>query len=208
MLSAEGLTFAYPQQPLLAFPDIQIGSKETLLLLGRSGKGKSTLLHLLAGILPPSSGIVTVKQQPLQQLSSQKKDHFRGTHIGIVFQQHHFSPALTVLENIQLAGYCAGISIKKERISQVADSLGISSLLTRRPYSLSVGEQQRVSIARAVVKYPAVILADEPTSHLDDENANAVAELLHQQAIENNAALLIVTHDERLKNKFSKVICL
>jgi putative ABC transport system ATP-binding protein len=173
-----------------------------LLITGGSGVGKTTLLHLLAGLLKPSGGEVQVAGTAIQSLKPAAMDAFRGKHIGIIYQQSHFIAALSVKENLLLA--------KKDntRLLEISGKLGIQPLLHKKPAQLSQGEQQRASITRALIQSPQLLLADEPTASLDDDNCIAVAKLLAAQAAEQKAALLIVTHDNRLKQLFANHITL
>lgn len=198
MIRAENLSFRYPGGELLQFPALDCPAGTTQLLLGASGSGKTTLLQLLAGLRRPATGEVTVQGTTLGNLSQRELDHFRGQTIGLVFQTAHFLKALTVRENLAMAMRLAGNPVNPDRIQALLTDLGIGDRLEVRPGQLSVGQQQRVAIARAVINQPAVILADEPTAALDDGNAERVIRLLQAQAAEVAAALLIVTHDNRL----------
>lgn len=208
MLQTIDLQYAYTGGQILRFPNIQLRKGEHWLLLGPSGSGKTTCLHLLGGLLSPQSGSVRIGDTPLEILSSRALDQFRGTNIGIIFQKAHFISALTVQENLLLAQQLAGKQPDKARISDLLDRLGLGHKLKAKPAALSAGEQQRVAIARALINRPMLILADEPTSALDDGNAQEVANLLEEQAAEVQATLLIVTHDNRLKNRFPQQIAL
>ncbi|WNJ19224.1 ATP-binding cassette domain-containing protein [Pontibacter sp. G13] len=193
---------------MFQFPDIQCPSGESLLILGQSGKGKTTLLHLLAGLLRPSAGEILIGQQNLSSLSLKRLDAFRGKNIGIVFQRAHFVQGMTVAGNLKLAQYLAGLPTDMGRIEEVLDRLGILSKLHQPTQRLSLGEQQRVAIARAVLNRPEVLLADEPTSSLDDYHTEEVVKLLEEQAQDAGASLVIVTHDNRLKSRFSRSVLL
>ncbi|MGB0864799.1 MAG: ABC transporter ATP-binding protein [Saprospiraceae bacterium] len=208
MLKTSQLSYSYDKNNTIHFPDINCQKDEHWLLLGQSGTGKTTLLHLLGGLRKAQNGSITVTGQDLSQLPSSQLDAFRGKHIGIVFQQSHFVASLTVEENLLLAQYLAGVPQDKTRIKTLLSKLNLSHKLQSKPKALSQGEQQRVAIARALVNSPKVILADEPTSALDDENCKEVVELLESQAREQEAALLIVTHDQRLKDYFKNQIIL
>lgn len=157
---------------------------------------------MLAGLLKPASGSIEIAGTDITKLNTGKLDHFRGQHIGVVFQQPHFVQSLTVAENLRLAQYLAGAKEDGRRVKSLLESLNLGHKLGVKPRELSQGEQQRVAIARAIVNQPKVILADEPTSALDDANALEVIQLLETQANEQKATLLIVTHDQRLKNHF------
>jgi putative ABC transport system ATP-binding protein len=208
MLKTNQLSYSYDKNTTIRFPDINCQKDEHWLLLGQSGTGKTTLLHLLGGLRKTQNGSVTVTGQDLANLSSSKLDAFRGKNIGIVFQQSHFVASLTVEENLLLAQYLAGVAQDKKRIKTLLSKLNLGHKLNSKPKELSQGEQQRVAIARALINSPKVILADEPTSALDDENCKEVVELLEAQAREQQAALLIVTHDQRLKDYFKNQIIL
>jgi len=206
MLQTENLGYAYDSQTRLNFPDITCQTGEHWLLLGNSGCGKTTLLHLLGGLLTPKEGQVSIGKTQLSQLSGAKRDQFRGQNIGIIFQKSHFVRALTVSENLALAQQLAGEKADKNRIKELLNRLNIGHKLNAKTSSLSQGEQQRVAIARALINKPKVILADEPTSALDDKNTEEVIQLLEESAREVNATLLVVTHDGRLKNRFENSI--
>jgi putative ABC transport system ATP-binding protein len=208
MLKTRSLHFFYNQETKFDFPDIELGDGGDLLVLGESGIGKTTLLHLLAGLLHPASGSVQLMDTMLSDLSSSQLDRFRGKHIGIVFQRPHFVQALSVQENLALVQYLARKPQDKDRIKQVLESLGIGHKLHKKPNSLSQGEQQRAAIALAVINNPQLLLADEPTSSLDDKNCARVASLLKEQAEASNAKLIIITHDQRLKRHFQNTITL
>lgn len=208
MVRSQALRFAYPQQAPLAFPDLQCQGGESMLILGRSGKGKTTLLQLLAGLRKPQAGSVFIGETELHQLKAQELDRFRGRHIGLIFQQSHFVRALTVEENLLLAQKLAGLVPDREKIRSLLSQLGIEEKLGNKTFRLSVGEQQRAAIARALLNNPKMILADEPTSALDDYHCQEVVELLQQQAEAAGAALLIVTHDNRLKDQIPNQISL
>lgn len=200
MLQATNLTFAYSDSLELQFPDFDVEDGNALLLSGESGCGKTTLLHLLAGLRKPKSGQIVIDGQQISGLSQVQMDQFRGLHIGLIHQQSHFIQSLSVLDNIMLAPHARD----KAKAKEVAHRLQITDdLLHRRPNQLSSGQQQRVTIARAVINTPKLILADEPTSALDNKNCSKVIDLLLQEASNHNATLLIATHDDRLKQEIS-----
>lgn len=208
MLQTKDLAFAYRGQSTLHFPDIQCLRGEQWLLLGQSGSGKTTLLHLLGGLRTAKQGEVIVNDQNLSQLRGGALDRFRGQNIGIVFQQAHFVRSLNIKENLLLTQRLAGTPTSVKQITNILERLHLGHKLKARPENLSQGEKQRVAIARALVNKPGLILADEPTSALDDTNCFEVIRLLEDQAKEENATLLIVTHDNRLKKVFEKQITL
>lgn len=206
MLQTKNLSYSYDNSHWIDFPDILCEKDQRYLVLGQSGKGKTTFLHLCAGLLQSKKGSVVVNDTDISNLSGRALDRFRGDHIGIIFQQPHFMSALNVAENLMIAQKLAGKSIDKKAIAALLDKLNIGHKLDSRTSNLSQGEKQRVAIARALVNKPSVILADEPTSALDDTNCDEVVKLLEHTADEVNATLVIVTHDNRLMDHFSNQI--
>jgi ABC-type lipoprotein export system ATPase subunit len=202
MISIKNLKYAYSGEKTLIFPDFDCKKGEQMLILGQSGCGKSTLLQLLGGILTSQQGEIIINQQSVHVLKNKNLDVFRGKNIGFIFQQHHFLSALTVEENLLLAQSMAGAKKDKTQIHALLERLNIAEKSKAKPDALSIGEQQRVAIARAIVHRPAVILADEPTSALDDKNTKEVIALLKEQAQKHESTLIIVTHDQRLKENF------
>lgn len=202
MLTTQSLAFAYGSDKQFAFPDLHCADREALLILGQSGTGKTTLLHLLALLLQPKEGSVKINNTELTQMSAAQTAAFRAKHVGIVYQKPHFVSSLSVMDNLLLANYLAGQSQNRDRARQLADQLGFTDRLDKKTHQLSQGEQQRVSIARAVMNTPGVILADEPTSSLDDTNTDRVIDLLRHQSEQIGASLVVVTHDSRLKDAF------
>lgn len=190
----------------MQFPDLHADAAQPLLILGQSGVGKTTLLHLLAGLLRPQAGEIWVGDTALSRLSTRALDRFRGRNIGLVFQQGHFVQALTVGKNLQLTQFLAGKKQSRSQAEALLERLGLKGKYDEPTHRLSLGEQQRVSIARAVLNQPQVLLADEPTSALDDQSTEEVINLLTESAREAGAALVIVTHDQRLKERFAQRI--
>jgi lipoprotein-releasing system ATP-binding protein len=206
MIASRNLRFSYSPQKKFNFPDITCEDKQTLLILGQSGKGKTTLLHLLALLLKPESGQVHVAGREVTQLDADETTRVRAKNLGIIYQKPHFVSALSVLDNILLANYLADKNQDKKKAIYLANELGFHEHLSKKPSQLSQGEQQRVSIARALMNDPNVILADEPTASLDDTNCMRVIELLNAQAGFIGASLVVVTHDQRLKDAFSNQV--
>ncbi len=202
MLQTKNIQFKYDGGPSFHFPDISCEEKGRLLILGESGKGKTTLLHLISGLLQPTSGEVTIKNQNTSALKGAALDRFRGKHVGIIFQTAHFVQSLTVLDNLLLPPFLTGSKIERSKALEILQRLNLKEKAFQLPSKLSVGEAQRVAIARAIINNPSLILADEPTSALDDKNAIEVIRLLEEQASTTGAALVIVTHDQRLKDHF------
>ena len=205
MLITKEVEFNYDNQIFFNFQNIDLKSTENLLIIGNSGVGKTTLMHLLAGLLKSNSGSIKLFDKELSQLSSHQLDRFRKNNIGIVFQRPHFVNSLTVKENLQLAQYIANKN-DNNRIESILKNLNIFDKSNKKTNQLSQGEKQRASIALAIVNSPKLILADEPTSSLDDTNCSKVIKLLKKQATDFGAQLIVITHDSRLKEHFKKSI--
>lgn len=209
MVQTENLTFYYKnKENSFQFPDINIENQENLLILGKSGIGKTTLLHLLAGLLRPVSGTIKIDNTDINSLTNNKLDKFRGKNIGLVFQKNHAIKSLNVFENLQARIFFSRKNVQKSEIDILLEQLGLSNHKKSKVNQLSVGQLQRLGIAMSVIHSPQVILADEPTSSLDDENCQIVIELLKKQAAQNNANLIVITHDQRIKSLFSNTITL
>ncbi|WP_298394681.1 ABC transporter ATP-binding protein [Flavobacterium sp.] len=206
MLETKNLSFLYNKDTQFEFPDLICNPSDVLLITGNSGKGKTTLLHLLAGLLRPKSGEIIVSEINISSFSEKQLDQFRGQNIGLILQQSHFIASMTVLENVVLASWLATGKQAVAKAEKLLAELDLENQKHKLPSQLSIGQQQRVSIARALINEPKLLLADEPTSSLDDENALKVADLLEKLSKEYKAALVIVTHDSRLKNKFSNQV--
>lgn len=198
ILRANNIGFYYDPSQKFQIPDLNLAAGEQLLILGKSGSGKTTILNIIAGLLKPKSGKVEISGTDIYTLKGSQFDKFRGKNIGIIFQKPHILAPLTVEENLQLANFFA--KENTHLIEPLLKELGIWDKRKAKINTLSEGEAQRVSIARALVNKPKLILADEPTASLDDQNAAAVVRLLQEQAKKYEAALIIVTHDQRVKD--------
>lgn len=201
MIKTESLKFSYDGKKYFDFPDINLDSGENLLIIGNSGIGKTTLLHLLAGILKPESGSINISGTDISKFSDTELDKYRGDNIGIVFQKPHFISSLTINENLKLAKYLSPSKTSGDA-KKILESLNIKDKYQQKPNQLSEGEKQRASIALALINSPNLILADEPTSSLDDYNCDNVIKLLKKQAKDHKAKLIVITHDARLKKHF------
>ena len=208
MITTKDIRFSYGKDTSFSFPDIAITAGESLLITGGSGKGKTTLLHLLGGLQRPESGHIAIEGTDIAALSEKKLDHFRGKNIGLVLQQSYFVASLNVLENVVLASWLATGKQAQDKAKQLLEQLDLAGHMHKLPSQLSIGQQQRVSIARALINQPKLLLADEPTSSLDDDNAFKVAAMLENLAKQYGSTLIIVTHDQRLKDRFPNQISL
>ena len=198
MIQTRQLSYRYPDGPTLNFPDIDVAQGSVLLLSGPSGCGKSTWLALVAALVAPTSGALTVAGQALGALENIAADAWRARAIGFLPQKLHLSAALTVLQNMGLVFWASAQPEDAGRISAALTALGVQDLAQRKPAQLSGGQAQRVALARAVLLQPRVILADEPTASLDDEAAADAVGLLLTTAQAQGATLVIATHDARV----------
>ncbi len=204
VLSSAQLAYQYPQGVRLEFPDIHMAKNQHSLLLGDSGKGKTTLLHLLSGLSKPTHGAVFLMGQDLYALSGSSLDAYRAKNLGFIFQEAHLLKNLTVLENIKLAQRLAENVVDTASILQLLADLQLQDKADALPNQLSRGQKQRVAIARAIVNKPGLLLADEPTASLDDKNTELVLNLLLTIASSYGSTLLIATHDKRIKDHFTQ----
>lgn len=198
---------------VLDIPKLSVPSGQKIFLYGPSGCGKSTLLEIMSGILTADSGILKILNTDLSQVSATFKDQFRSDHIGYIFQSFNLLPYLSVKENILLP-----LSFSKKRslkvtnpeyeTIQICEKLGISDLLTRPTHQLSIGQQQRVAAARALIGSPEILLADEPTSALDFDHRERFLELLFEFTESKKITLVFVSHDHSLQTKFDRTISL
>jgi len=207
-LEITGLSFGYPgaKRETVRVGTLSIAAGEQVLLTGGSGSGKSTLLNLVAGLLEPTAGSVRVDGRDIHRLRGPARDAFRGRTIGMIFQTFNLLPGFSARENVMLAMMLsgAGRGEQHDRASALLGSLGID-----RPDAdvarLSVGQQQRVAVARAVACRPALVLADEPTASLDPENANSAIGLIQETCRQSGAALVCVSHDPSMRERFARV---
>lgn len=203
VLSSVQLSYQYPQGTKLEFPDIHIAKNQHSLLLGDSGTGKTTLLHLLSGLSKPTTGEVHLMNQSLYAMNGTTLDAFRAKNLGFIFQEAHLLRNLTVTENIKLAQSLAKKPVDEQAVVEILDYLQLKDKAHVLPSQLSRGQKQRVAIARAVINRPGLLLADEPTASLDDKNTDLVLQLLFSIANNYGSTLLIATHDKRIKDQFT-----
>lgn len=209
MIKTESVEFKYSHKSTsFTFPNIHLSDNENLVILGKSGIGKTTLLHLLAGLLKPNSGKIEIDGIDIHKLSNNKLDIFRGQNLGLVFQKKHAVQSLSVFKNLQARLFFSQKPSNNKAIESLLEQLDLKDCKHKKTYELSEGQLQRLSIALSVIHHPKIILADEPTSSLDDGNCNIVINLLKTQAQKNNANLIVITHDQRIKSFFQNVITL
>ncbi len=199
--------------PTIDIEHFELGDGEQVALVGSSGSGKTTLLHLMAGILVPDSGHVTYDlgaegKVELTRLSEAERDNFRGRHIGYIFQTHHLLAGFTARENVLLGMSFSGRTPDTAWADHLLEEVGLSERRHYKPAKLSVGQQQRVAVARALAARPKVVLADEPTGALDATNAQQVLDLIRQLCQEISASLLLVSHDQNLTRQLPRVVAL
>ena len=190
--------------------DILIKEKEIVSVVGKSGAGKTTLLQILGTLEKPSSGEIYINNQNISELNEKELAIFRNKNIGFVFQFHHLLPEFTALENICIPAYIAKTSVKKatEKAKYLLDLMGIGKRIDHKPNELSGGEQQRVSVARALMNEPSVIFADEPSGNLDTKSADQLHELFFKLRDLNKQTFIIVTHNNKLADLADKKIVL
>ena len=214
IIHLQDVHFRWPEQDndLLHIPELVVNKGEHLFIKGPSGSGKTTLLNLLTGINVPDSGSIMVLGTPLERLSSSRRDQFRADHLGVIFQQFNLLPYLSLLENVHLP---CGFSRRKranagdilETALRLLAHLGIPEPLLNKPIAkLSVGQQQRTAVARALIGSPEIVIADEPTSALDSDNRERFLELLFRETAEQGSTLIFVSHDQHIANQFEHVI--
>jgi putative ABC transport system ATP-binding protein len=208
-------TFAAPDGSVLRVvdvPEFTLDAQEQVALIGSSGSGKTTLLHLIAGILAADSGEIVFSsgesRTDLTKLSEAQRDIFRGKNIGYIFQTHHLLPGLTALENVLLGMSFTGRRADRPWAEHLLKEVGLSDRLHYKPGKLSVGQQQRVAVARALANRPKLVLADEPTGALDYNTARTVLALIRNLSSEVGASLLNVTHDLELAEMFLRKVSL
>ncbi|MGD9720081.1 MAG: ABC transporter ATP-binding protein [Pirellulales bacterium] len=191
--------------PILDIKQFHLGASEQVVLMGRSGCGKTTLLHIIAGISRPDAGTVHIDGCDITRLSEAGRDRFRADKIGYVFQTFNLLPGFSAFENVLLGMSFAGGRADPARARNLLERVGLKQRLTHRPAMLSVGEQQRVAVARALANRPKLLLADEPTANVDAGHQQQIVDLVRQTCREENVALLIVTHTAEVAEQFGRV---
>jgi putative ABC transport system ATP-binding protein len=202
--------------PVIDISRMQVDDGQQVALVGSSGSGKTTLLHLIAGIVTADSGRIIHRFTgaegteaggvDLTGLSEARRDVFRGRYLGYIFQTHHLLAGFTALENVLLGMSFTGRRVDRPWAAHLLERVGLQDRLDYKPEKLSVGQQQRVAVARALANRPRLVLADEPTGALDHNNAQQVLELILALCAEASASLLLVTHDSRISGQFPQVL--
>src|SRR5436190_3467047 len=210
LLEVAGLkkSFTAPDGSVLRIIDVSaftLEHKTQIGIRGRSGMGKTTFLHLLAGILKPDAGAVRIDGLEVSRLPEGERDRVRANKMGYIFQTFNLLPAFTALENV-LLGMAFGPGADREHAEALLRRVGLGERLHYRPRQLSTGQQQRVAVARALANRPRLVLADEPTGHLDAATAQEASELIRETCRENAAALLLVSHDREALQRFDHVV--
>lgn len=204
-LAIRNLAFAYGGRRILDDFSFDMAAGEQSLLIGASGSGKSTLVSLICGLLTPDAGTISIGGETMTGIGPSQRDDLRRRRVGLVFQTLRLVSALDLAANLRLAQRLSGHATEGERVPMLIERLGLAHRAHARPRELSQGEAQRAAIARALIGRPDLIIADEPTSALDHANMEKVAELLRECAGEAGASLLIVTHDDRLRDHITSV---
>ena len=210
MLRVENLIKRYEQPTgetvdILEIPSYSVAAAEQAVLLGASGGGKTTLLHIIAGITKPTSGSVFLDDRDLTKLSEEGRDLVRANAIGYVFQTFNLLPAFTALENVKLGMSFASHRAESGRAESLLEQVGLGHRLHHHPKSMSVGEQQRVAVARALANRPRLLLADEPTANVDPKNQQMVIDLIREFCQAEQVALIMVTHADEVARQFDRV---
>lgn len=191
--------------PVLDIPEFSIDSAEQVVLLGKSGGGKTTLLHIIAGITKPDEGEVILDSNSLFKLSEAGRDRLRAAKIGYVFQTFNLLPAFSALENVRLGmSFCRGRH-DVQRATELLKRVGLGDRLHYKPYALSVGQQQRVAVARALANKPSLLLADEPTANVDTHNQQRIIDLIRETCRDEQVSLLLVTHAPEIAQQFDRI---
>ncbi len=210
MLELINVKKSYPEPdgsvlPILNIPEFEVAAGEEMALVGRSGCGKSTLLHTIAGISRPDSGNVRVDDWEITLMSESECDRFRAQRIGYVFQTFNLLSGFTALENVLLAMRFTGRRPNRDRARHLLERVGLGERMTHRPPMMSVGEQQRVAVARALANQPKLVLADEPTANIDTGHQQQVLDLLRESCREENVALIVVSHTPQVAEQFDRI---
>jgi len=191
---------------ILRVPEFSFQEGEQCVLFGPSGSGKTTFFHILAGLLSPTRGEVAVAGRRLDTMPESERDRFRGRNIGFVFQSFNLLQGLSALENVLIGMSLSGNPVDPERAEKLLGDVGLADRLHHRPSQLSVGEQQRVAVARALAPNPPLLLADEPTGSLDPDRAREIIDLILSLTARQECSLLLITHDPVVSGRFRSLV--
>ena len=191
--------------PILDIETFRVDTGEQVVIMGRSGCGKTTLLHVIAGISQPDAGMVMLDGWDIPLMPEAERDRFRARRIGYVFQTFNLLPGFTAAENVLVSMKFAGRRADRKRAKLLLDRVGLGHRATHKPPMLSVGEQQRVAVARALANHPKLLLADEPTANVDSGHQQQIVDLLRETCREENVALVLVTHTPEVADQFERV---
>ena len=210
MLEITGLKKSYVEAngdllPILDIPEFRVGRGEQVILVGRSGCGKTTLLHVIAGISRATAGTIVIGGVEISRLSEPGRDRFRAARMGYVFQTFNLLPAFTALENVMLGMTFGRGRLDPTRARNLLDRVGLGHRMSHKPATMSVGEQQRVAVARALANRPGLLLADEPTANVDPANQQTIVDLIRETSREEEISLLMVTHSTEVADQFDRV---
>ena len=210
MLLVENVKKAYREPdgaslPILDVPRLELAAGEQVVIRGQSGGGKTTLLNVIAGLATADQGRVVINTTDVTRLPEAARDRFRARHIGFVFQTFNLLAGFTALENVLLGMTFTGQKTDSRRATELLGRVGLKHRLTHKPAALSVGEQQRVAVARALVNQPNLLLADEPTANIDPAHQQQVIDLIREVCRDENVAMLLVTHSDEVAGQFERV---
>lgn len=210
MLSVQNVKKAYREPngellPILDVPRLEVEAGEQVVIRGKSGGGKTTLLNVIAGLATADAGKIIIRDTDITRLPEAVRDRFRAQNIGFVFQTFNLLAGFTALENVLLGMTFTGQRHDPQRATELLGRVGLGQRLTHKPAALSVGEQQRVAVARALVNRPVLLLADEPTANIDPAHQQHVIDLLREVCRAENVAMLLVTHADEVASQFERV---
>ena len=191
--------------PILDIPQFSIAAGEQVVLRGESGCGKTTLLHIISGLVPCDSGSIVLDGVELTKFSEAGRDRIRAAKMGYVFQTFNLLPAFTAIENVKIGMKFSRKGVSHARAQELLEKVGLGSRLNYLPKQLSVGQQQRVAVARALANQPRLLLADEPTANVDPSNQTTIIELIQEVCRAEQVAILIVTHSDEVARKFGRI---
>lgn len=210
MLALKNVTKSYVQPngellPILDVPEYNVEAGEQVVLIGRSGGGKTTLLHVISGISSATAGTITLDKVELTRYSEPTRDRIRAEKMGYVFQTFNLLDGFSALENVMLGMTFARNKKNTDRAKMLLDRVGLSHRLSHKPSTMSVGEQQRVAVARALANRPKLLLADEPTANIDPSNQQKIIDLIRERCAEEKIAMIMVTHSMEVADQFDRV---